>query len=174
MRFDIPSAKENTFNNMEQVSSEDSESADGPAGSTADFDHLIHRLGEFGPYQKWLYAFMWFPAASFSIGIYVYVFQEFTPSYKCHLDLDLIQDNCSNLSGNWTQYYDLQCEVPKSLGMNSSSCKHISIKKNVVGWMFIVRARFARSDTNLRQNLFQWWLFRALGGLWNVRTILEL
>jgi len=40
-------------------------------------------IGEFGCFQKLLYFFLWFPAASMAIGIYASVYMEYTPLYHC-------------------------------------------------------------------------------------------
>ncbi len=74
-----------------------------------DFEDLIQRLGEFGSYQKWLYFFLWIPAAAMAVGIYASVYLEFVPSYNCHLE------GCETPPSWITRLENPSCTLPASI-----------------------------------------------------------
>lgn len=90
-------------------------SEEGPL-KVPDFEKLVSHLGQFGPYQKWLYFLLWIPAGAMAVGIYASVFLEFVPEYHCQVDKCLPNEEQDWLS----RIKDPSCTMPRSW---NESCK---------------------------------------------------
>lgn len=99
------------------------------------FDGLVEQLGEFGPFQRWLYAFLCLPSAAMAIGVYASVFLEFVPNHRCQLPLDCF-DGQIVVGPDAFEYSpplfvdslkDPICTLPQSLLNGSRQCNSITI-----------------------------------------------
>lgn len=47
-----------------------------------DYDTILEEVGEFGPWQKVLFAFMWIPSAASAMAVFMYEFIAYTPKHR--------------------------------------------------------------------------------------------
>ena len=81
-----------------------------------DYDDVLEQVGEFGPYQKWLFFLTCLPSAASAMAVFLYEFIAYTPNHRCKVDL------CE--SGNLT--YDAaftSFAIPTNADNNTSLAK---------------------------------------------------
>lgn len=102
----------------EEVAKEESPLNTGKTG-VPDFELLVTHLGQFGPFQRWLYFALWIPAASMAIGIYASVFLEFIPNFHC-------SSTClRDAPALALKVKDSACTIPNSW-INGSDCTYVT------------------------------------------------
>jgi len=99
-----------------------------------DYESVLKHIGQFGPWQRWIFFWMCLVSAASGLLVVVYVFTGFEPKYRCSVPI------CENAS---TAEFGLKTEtgysfpdfvmagIPKAALEQSNLCQYYAVKEEV-------------------------------------------